>query len=306
VRRTQQGFTLIELLVVISIIALLIGILLPALGMARRSGQATQSLSNIRQWGIGVHVFATENGDFVPWDGEDAPDETPFGGAPQTQQFAEWYANAVPPLMGTPGYAQGNRDYARVGVSSIFVDPSASQPDANDNAQYPADYYTTSYRGEESSLFFSYVINSAIISGTRGRGAGNPYGFPRMRGRTVNGVERARMDDFIAASSTVLMVEQRTTDAELERGPYTRATDPYRNRELNRPKGDWQRFAVRHRGDGGHLLFADGHGQFVTYEDAITDRNGERFQGIRVRDPGQMNRPDRIWGPFEWRTERGG
>ena len=56
-----RGFTLIELLVVVSIIAILTGILLPALGSARHAARATICLSNIRNLALAQQVYANEH-----------------------------------------------------------------------------------------------------------------------------------------------------------------------------------------------------------------------------------------------------
>ena len=103
----ERGFTLIELLVVIAIIAILAALLLPALAAAKQKAWASSCVSNLRQIGLGLGMFADENQDCYPQSGgairwNPADSSSPTNG---------WMQQAYPYVQNTnvyhcPGNAQ--------------------------------------------------------------------------------------------------------------------------------------------------------------------------------------------------------
>ncbi len=108
--KTRKAFTLIELLVVISIIALLIAILLPALGRARHSANVAQDLSQLRQMQTAHYAYMTDHG------GRMINAGLPHGTAPSSPELAwvkslsEYYSDEVilrSPLDDSPHWPGG-------------------------------------------------------------------------------------------------------------------------------------------------------------------------------------------------------
>ena len=67
--RTKQAFTLIELLVVVAIIAVLLSILIPALGAARERAMRISCASNLHQLGIALTAYGMDSGGWAPLNG---------------------------------------------------------------------------------------------------------------------------------------------------------------------------------------------------------------------------------------------
>lgn len=123
-RQRDRGFTLIELLVVIAVIAILAGLLLPTLAKAKSRAQRAACLSNLRQIGVSIHLYAQDHLGRIPY----GPLAPPFS------HPAEFY-----PSTGSPTSLLSLRSGAPVGLglmlaselaqtSKVLFCPGSDQP----------------------------------------------------------------------------------------------------------------------------------------------------------------------------------
>jgi len=155
--RSHNGFTLIELLVVIAIIAILAGLLLPALAKAKDKARAVQCLSDLKQISVTTTMYADDyNNTYFHLGGGDMPNH------------GQWTRNPTSDVLLPPtdSYAYWAIGYLKYFGSNkrVFGCPSAKHVDEwrENGLRYPATYWHNSTYGVHQYLLKPY--NSSVGS----------------------------------------------------------------------------------------------------------------------------------------------
>jgi prepilin-type N-terminal cleavage/methylation domain-containing protein/prepilin-type processing-associated H-X9-DG protein len=228
IRRTRSAFTLIELLVVITIIAILIGLLLPAVQKVREAAARIKCSNNLKQIGLALHNYHDARGSLPSAHIEN-----------NTEYFTCWSIEILPYLEQDNLYRQynqtipntdpGNQNFCKtqVAVYTCPTDTRANQlflpetiaPNGGSNTNLY--YMAASYRvmtglGDVSSTdtFGGYFneVQTALQA--------HPSGYGPFHGDGQSGMSPERFETIRDGTSNTLFVGERHTRTHPTRGPF--------------------------------------------------------------------------------------
>lgn len=267
----KGGFTLVELLVVIGIIAVLISLLLPALNRARQAGNTANCLSNLRQIGQAIRIYANDNNDYlVP-----GREYTPVNPGP-------WWEENWATLLVSAGYLQapnqnptGTTYYSATSLGvSVFRCPNGL--DLNwENIGYPMANSQTDGNGmvfwrwassSQSAANYAadiwYCMNGLWSSGIS---TFNEYPF---RDLDTSGTYLATGDTYCPQLHKLSSITRNSDMALIFDG-------------LIFHNGNYHYFSMRHNGNSlCNMLFADGHADSIASRQLPQSNAGIYAAGI--------------------------
>jgi prepilin-type N-terminal cleavage/methylation domain-containing protein/prepilin-type processing-associated H-X9-DG protein len=255
--KNKQGFTLIELLVVIAIIAILAAILMPVLNAAKKRAELINCLNNLREWGIGLHVYAADNNDLIPRDGTDE-NETyiSYGGSPSpptagtpTDPYA-WF-NALPPNV-----ADQPLSYYWTLMNNNGGQPKKSLPFPGNNIGSRMWHCpqikvspTDSFLSGGKYGFFSYEMNLDLKALTYIHSGYSSMHYP----------QEPKIANIHNSSATVMLTEAVFSPSLEAVTPEGQALSNASGNNGTFPASRWTYFAWRHQDNTANLMFIDGH-----------------------------------------------